>query len=43
MSDFDGEGRRRVEAVDSLVRQALDELGHLEPLGHGQAGLQESE
>lgn len=34
VSDFDGEGGRRVKVVDGLVRKTLDHLGHVHPLSH---------
>lgn len=39
MPDFNREGVWWIEAADSLIRQMLQYLGHVDPLGHDHAGL----
>lgn len=39
MPDFNREGVWWIEAADCLIRQMLQHLGHVHPLGHDHAGL----
>lgn len=39
MPDFNREGVWWIEAADCLIRQMLQYLGHVDPLGHDHAGL----
>lgn len=43
MSDFNGKGGWGIKVVDGLIRQAVYNLGHVDPLGHDQVELHKSE